>query len=217
MGLTWHERAACKGCEAGRIQQPFPSPPSFETPGMHVRFLVNPSAGGSAGRRALPAIRAGLPKGARLVVSRDAAHLAAEARRAVDEGVERLVVAGGDGTFHLVLPPLVGARTCLGLVPVGRGNDFAVSLGRAGRDARGGAAGADGPAAADRRRPGRREPLRLLRRRRLRQRGHGHRRRAVAPGARLADLRPGDGAHAGAVPAADGAGWSGRAAGSRAR
>ncbi len=96
---------------------------------MNVRFLVNPSAGGSAGRRALPAIRAGLPPGARLVVSRDAAHLAAEARRAVDEGVERLVVAGGDGTFHLVLPPLVGAATCLGLVPVGRGNDFAVSLG----------------------------------------------------------------------------------------
>lgn len=96
---------------------------------MNVRFLVNPSAGGSAGRRALPAIRAEMPSGARLVVSRDAAHLAAEARRAVDEGIERLVVAGGDGTFHLVVPQLAGAETCLGLVPVGRGNDFAVSLG----------------------------------------------------------------------------------------
>ena len=63
------------------------------------------------------------------MVSRDGAHLAAEARRAVDEGVERLVVAGGDGTFHLVVPPLIGATTCLGLVPVGRGNDFAISLG----------------------------------------------------------------------------------------
>lgn len=99
------------------------------TSGPHVRFLVNPSAGGSAGRRALPAIRSRLPTGARLVVSRDGAHLAAEARRAVEEGVERLVVAGGDGTFHLVLPALVGAGTCLGLVPVGRGNDFANSLG----------------------------------------------------------------------------------------
>jgi diacylglycerol kinase (ATP) len=97
--------------------------------GTNVRFLVNPSAGGSAGRRVLPAIRSGLPPGARLVVSRDGAHLAAEARRAVDEGVERLVVAGGDGTFHLVLPALIGAETCLGVVPVGRGNDFAVSLG----------------------------------------------------------------------------------------
>lgn len=96
--------------------------------GMKVRFLVNPSAGGSAGRRALPAIRACLPKGAPLVVSRDGAHLAAEARRAVDEGVERLVVAGGDGTFHLVVPALIGAATCLGLVPVGRGNDLATSL-----------------------------------------------------------------------------------------
>jgi diacylglycerol kinase (ATP) len=96
---------------------------------MKVRCLVNPTAGGSAGRRALPAIRAGLPAGAPLVVTRDGAHLAAEARRAVDEGIDRLIVAGGDGTFHLVLPALVDAATCLGLVPVGRGNDFAASLG----------------------------------------------------------------------------------------
>ena len=98
-------------------------------PGTKVRFLVNPCAGGSAGRRALPSIRAGLPKGARLVVSRDGAHLTAEARRAVDEGVQRLVVAGGDGTMHLVVSALIGAATCLGVVPVGRGNDFAASLG----------------------------------------------------------------------------------------
>ena len=96
---------------------------------MIVRALVNPSAGGGSGRRALPAIRAALPKGTPLVVSRDGAQLAAEARRAVDEGVDRLLVAGGDGTFHLVLPPLVGAATCLGLVPLGRGNDYAASLG----------------------------------------------------------------------------------------
>ena len=96
---------------------------------MKVRALVNPAAGGGSGRRALPAIRAALPGGAPLVVTRDGAHLAAEARRAVDEGVERLIVAGGDGTFHLVVPPLVGASTCLGLVPVGRGNDYAASLG----------------------------------------------------------------------------------------
>ena len=95
---------------------------------MKVRFLVNPSAGGGAGRRALPAIRPLLPPGAELLVSRDAADLAAEARRAVVEGVDRLVVVGGDGTLHLALPPLIGADTCLGLVPVGRGNDFAASL-----------------------------------------------------------------------------------------
>lgn len=63
------------------------------------------------------------------MISRDGAHLAAEARRAVDEGVERLVVAGGDGTMHLVVPALIGAATCLGVVPVGRGNDFAAALG----------------------------------------------------------------------------------------
>ena len=96
---------------------------------MNVRALVNPSSGGGSGRRALPAIRAALPKGAPLVVSRDGTHLAAEARRAVAEGVDRLIVAGGDGTFHLVVPALLGSATCLGLVPLGRGNDYAVTLG----------------------------------------------------------------------------------------
>ncbi len=96
---------------------------------MKVRALVNPAAGGGAGRRALAAIRAGLPAGTTLVVTRDGTHLTAEARRAVDEGVERLLVAGGDGTMHLVVPSLLGAATCLGVVPVGRGNDFAASLG----------------------------------------------------------------------------------------
>ena len=96
---------------------------------MRARFLVNPAAGGGVGRRALPAIRALLPRGAELVVSRDGAHLAEAARRAVAEGVERLVVAGGDGTFHLVVPALARSATCLGLLPCGRGNDLAASLG----------------------------------------------------------------------------------------
>ena len=102
---------------------------------MNVRALVNPAAGGGAGRRALSAIRAALPKGAPLVVTRDGAHLAAEARRAVEEGVDRLIVAGGDGTVHLAVPALVGSETCLGLVPVGRGNDYAASLGVPGKPA----------------------------------------------------------------------------------
>ncbi len=96
---------------------------------MTVRLLVNPSSGGGSGARLLPALRARLPAAAEMVVSRDAGHLAAEARRAVADGVERLVVAGGDGTFHWVLPALAGAATALALVPVGRGNDLATSLG----------------------------------------------------------------------------------------
>ncbi len=95
---------------------------------MKVRFLANPSAGGGAGRRAVPALRGLLPPGAELVVSDSGEHLAAAARRAVAEGIERLVVAGGDGTFHIVTAELVRSSTCLGLVPVGRGNDLAASL-----------------------------------------------------------------------------------------
>lgn len=95
-----------------------------------IRFLVNPSSGGGRGRRSLDRLRPLAERaGADLEVSHDAAHLTARAAAAVEEGVERLVVAGGDGTFHHVLQSLAGAECVLGLVPVGRGNDLASTLG----------------------------------------------------------------------------------------
>lgn len=50
-------------------------------------------------------------------------------RRAVADGAERILVAGGDGSLHAVIPALVGTDTSLGIIPVGTGNDFAVGLG----------------------------------------------------------------------------------------
>lgn len=50
-------------------------------------------------------------------------------RRAVEDGCERLVIWGGDGTVHLVAGALLevgaGARVTLGLVPAGTGSDLA--------------------------------------------------------------------------------------------
>lgn len=98
--------------------------------------IVNPqSANGSTGRRwrrleprvreALGAVDIEHTRG-----RRDAERLAREAVRA---GVERVVVAGGDGTLGEVTSGLLGADLGgyaeIGLLPLGTGSDFARSLG----------------------------------------------------------------------------------------
>lgn len=52
------------------------------------------------------------------------------ARRVVEEGFERIVIAGGDGTLNHVVNGLADdlERIELGLLPLGTGNDFARSL-----------------------------------------------------------------------------------------
>lgn len=51
------------------------------------------------------------------------------ARRAVDEGFEKIVAAGGDGTIHEVVNGLAGTNATLGLLPIGTMNVFATELG----------------------------------------------------------------------------------------
>ncbi len=48
-----------------------------------------------------------------------------QAQRAVDQGVDALVVVGGDGMVHLALPAVAGSGTPLGVIPAGTGNDQA--------------------------------------------------------------------------------------------
>ena len=53
-----------------------------------------------------------------------------QARRVVDEGFQRIIVAGGDGTLNHVVNGIAAdlGRVELGLIPLGTGNDFARSL-----------------------------------------------------------------------------------------
>jgi diacylglycerol kinase (ATP) len=95
-----------------------------------IRFLLNPAAGRGTGRANLDRIRVLASKlGAGLCVSRKVSDLAEQARRAAEDGVERLLVAGGDGTMHHAIQGLAGTSCALGVIPLGSGNDLAGTLG----------------------------------------------------------------------------------------
>ena len=73
---------------------------------------------------------------ARLVETREAGHAERLAAAAADQGHDRVVAVGGDGTAQEVLNGLMaadagpdGGPPAFGLVPGGTGNDLARSLG----------------------------------------------------------------------------------------
>jgi len=93
-----------------------------------VAVLTNPTAGkGHAGRLgdlAESRLReAGFA--VRPLFGRDADESQDLARAAVEDGVETLVVVGGDGMVHLAVQALAHTDTALGIVPAGTGNDAA--------------------------------------------------------------------------------------------
>ena len=95
-----------------------------------ARFLVNPGGGRGRAGRHLRAIRELAARaGASVELSRDVEDLCARARRAAADGVERLVVAGGDGTVHHAIRGLEGGDCALAILPLGSGNDLATALG----------------------------------------------------------------------------------------
>ncbi|HEX7186139.1 MAG TPA: diacylglycerol kinase family protein [Thermoanaerobaculia bacterium] len=96
-----------------------------------ARFLVNPGArrGADALERVNRLRTLAGRAGAGFVVSRGAGDLAEQARRTAEDGVERLLVAGGDGSMHHAIQGLAGTSCALGVIPMGSGNDLAAVLG----------------------------------------------------------------------------------------
>ncbi|MGZ4582485.1 MAG: diacylglycerol/lipid kinase family protein, partial [Nocardioidaceae bacterium] len=93
-----------------------------------IALLTNPTSGKGRGARtaaiALPRLReAGFV--VRNLSGRDADEALELARQCVADGIESLVVCGGDGMVHLAVQALAGSDVNLGLIPSGTGNDVA--------------------------------------------------------------------------------------------
>ncbi len=97
---------------------------------MNARMLLNPAAGRGRGRRSLAAVAAAARRhGVVVEVPESPAEVVAVARRAADEGVERLLAGGGDGTWHQAARGLAGSDCALAPIALGTGNDLARELG----------------------------------------------------------------------------------------
>jgi len=91
-------------------------------------MLTNPAAGKGRGARARDLASQRLQAAGvavRHLQGRDPAEATDLARQCVADGVESLVVVGGDGMVHLAVQALAGSATALGIIPAGTGNDVA--------------------------------------------------------------------------------------------
>jgi len=95
-----------------------------------IRLFLNPAAGrGRAGRRQIRIVEllenGNLP--VELYKSSAVGDLEEQVRSQVDNGVSRIVVAGGDGSVHEAVNGIMRSRNgaALGVIPTGTGNDFA--------------------------------------------------------------------------------------------
>jgi len=104
----------------------------------HTVYIVNPISGRGAGLVAandlkIKAEAAGLDY--KLVMTDEIGHAIRLAQEAAGEGAEVVVAVGGDGTANEVLNGLMRARQAgsgapaMGVIGVGRGNDFAYGMG----------------------------------------------------------------------------------------
>jgi diacylglycerol kinase (ATP) len=97
-------------------------------PSREIALLTNPTAGKGKGAKVRQRAVARL-RGAGLTVrdlqGRDAGEALDLARQCVADGVDSVVVCGGDGMVHLAVQAVASTGTPLGIIPAGTGNDVA--------------------------------------------------------------------------------------------
>lgn len=96
-----------------------------------VVLVTNPTAGGGRGAAvrdaALPVL--GAAWDVRRIEARDRAEAEELARKALADGVDALLVCGGDGLVNLGFQLVAGTTVPLGVLPAGRRNDLARAIG----------------------------------------------------------------------------------------
>jgi diacylglycerol kinase (ATP) len=109
-----------------------PSDPDVSVRGREIAMLTNPTSGKGKGARNRDVALARLRESGfvvRNLQGRDADEALDLARACVADGVEALVVCGGDGLVHLGAQAVARTGVPLGLIPSGTGNDVARYLG----------------------------------------------------------------------------------------
>ena len=97
---------------------------------MHALLLVNNDAGGNSQSDLDLLQQTALKLGHTLdvAVPTSAAQMLTRAQSALDDGYERLICAGGDGTINGLLPALLHSGLPLGIIPAGTANVLAREL-----------------------------------------------------------------------------------------
>ena len=99
---------------------------------MQVALVVNPVSGKRQGERIADeaeTLLQSLGHESTRIQGDDSRHAREQLAKALETGVDTVVVVGGDGALHDVLPVVVGRDLTLGLLPAGTGNDTARALG----------------------------------------------------------------------------------------
>jgi YegS/Rv2252/BmrU family lipid kinase len=96
-------------------------------------FIVNPTAGGGAGKMVIPELEKQIAKrglNASVLITERHDHAIELSKRSFENGSTHIIAVGGDGTMNEVARPLIGhADVITGLIPAGTGNDFIQILG----------------------------------------------------------------------------------------
>jgi diacylglycerol kinase (ATP) len=99
---------------------------------MKILVITNPLAGAGKTLRLLPRIKDWLsasPHEFLFSITRSPDEMRSEIMRAPAQGINALLLIGGDGTVHQALPAIVKTNIPFGFLPCGRGNDFARNMG----------------------------------------------------------------------------------------
>ena len=99
---------------------------------MKILVITNPLAGAGKTLRLLPKIKQWLsasPHEFSFTIPESPDRMRLEIMKAADQGIEALLLIGGDGTVHQALRAIAETNIPFGFLPCGRGNDFARNVG----------------------------------------------------------------------------------------